>query len=129
MPTSIGAAPVQLMPRYVILEHDHPYLHWDLMLETGFALRTWRLAAPPQSGAVIAAENIFNHRLVYLDYEGPLSDNRGQVRRWDSGTFQEILNEPDRLIVKLAGQHCSGTIELQQADQSWSFLYIAEEKS
>ena len=38
------------MPRFVILEHDHPRLHWDLMLQTGDALRTWRLASPPTRG-------------------------------------------------------------------------------
>ena len=27
------------MPRYVILEHDHPVLHWDLMLEAGGVLQ------------------------------------------------------------------------------------------
>ena len=35
------------MPRFVILEHDYPELHWDLMLETAGALRTWRLLRPP----------------------------------------------------------------------------------
>src|SRR5205807_395991 len=43
------------MPRFVILEHDHPELHWDLMLEAGPVLRTWRLAAPPQPGRAVAA--------------------------------------------------------------------------
>ena len=26
------------MPRFVILEHDHPEVHWDLMLEAGASL-------------------------------------------------------------------------------------------
>src|SRR2546429_613448 len=43
------------MPRFVILEHDHPELHWDLMLEAGPVLRTWPLAAPPQPGGASAA--------------------------------------------------------------------------
>jgi hypothetical protein len=75
------------MPRYVILEHDHPALHWDFMLEAGDVLKTWRLAAPPRPGGAVAAEPSFDHRRAYLDYEGPVSGGRGAVTRWDAGTF------------------------------------------
>jgi hypothetical protein len=75
------------MPRFVILEHDHPALHWDFMLEAGDVLKTWRLPAPPRPGGAVAAEPSFDHRLAYLDYEGPVSGGRGRVTRWDAGTF------------------------------------------
>jgi hypothetical protein len=77
------------MPRFVILEHDHPELHWDLMLEAGGVLRTWRLAQPPTAGAAIKAVALGDHRLHYLDYEGPVSGGRGTVTRWDRGTYEE----------------------------------------
>ncbi|MSU76525.1 MAG: hypothetical protein EXS16_00365 [Gemmataceae bacterium] len=81
----------QHMPRFVILEHDHPVLHWDLMLEAGGVLRTWRLAeAPTAAACAIVAEPLPDHRLAYLDYEGSVSDNRGRVKRWDSGTFDAL---------------------------------------
>ncbi|MCS7047501.1 MAG: hypothetical protein NZO58_14185, partial [Gemmataceae bacterium] len=80
------------MPRYVILEHDHPALHWDFMLERGDVLRTWRLPAPPSIGK-IAAQALADHRRAYLDYEGPVSGNRGTVRRWDAGTYATITPE------------------------------------
>src|SRR5262245_3351063 len=75
------------MPRYVVLEHDHPELHWDFMLEAGEVLRTWRLAAPPGAEGAIPATAVFDHRPFYLDYEGPVRGGRGFVRRWDAGTF------------------------------------------
>jgi hypothetical protein len=75
------------MPRYVILEHDFPIRHWDFMLESGGVLKTWRLAAPPCPGGAVAAEPSFDHRRVYLDYEGPVSGDRGTVTRWDWGTY------------------------------------------
>ncbi len=78
------------MPRFVILEHDYPHLHWDLMLEDGDVLRTWRLSAPPEPGVGVDAEPSFDHRLIYLDYEGPISDGRGNVKRHDKGTFEWI---------------------------------------
>jgi hypothetical protein len=100
------------MPRFVILEHDHPSLHWDLMLETGPVLRSWRLAAPPQPGATTAAVPTFGHRLLYLDYEGPVSGNRGHVVRWDAGAFTWLADEPERVVVRLQGQRLCGTVEL-----------------
>ena len=75
------------MPRFVILEHDHPFLHWDLMLEAGSVLRTWRLRPPPRRGEAIVATAVFEHRLLYLDYEGPISGGRGRVLRWEHGTY------------------------------------------
>jgi hypothetical protein len=92
------------MPRYVILEHDHPHLHWDLMLEAGDVLRTWRLSEPPTPERGVAAEPIGDHRCLYLDYEGPVSGNRGQVTRWDAGTFTWQVDEPRQVVVALHGQ-------------------------
>src|SRR5436190_23941819 len=73
--------------RFVIQEHDHPILHWDFMLECDGVLRTWRLPAPPTTGDMIA-EQIGDHRLAYLVYEGPVSGGRGTVKCWDCGTYQ-----------------------------------------
>ncbi len=95
------------MPRFVILEHDCPHLHWDLMLEMGNALRTWRLAAPPTPGVFVAAVPLGDHRLHYLDYEGPVSGGRGSVRRWDQGTYDD-LKDGAFLEFHLAGSRVYG---------------------
>src|SRR5207248_11451375 len=60
------------MPRFAILEHDHPHRHWDLLLEAGPVLRSWRLSAPPGAADDLAAEPTPDHRPLYLDYEGPV---------------------------------------------------------
>src|SRR5258708_24278208 len=101
------------MPRYVILEHDWPARHWDFLLEAGAALRAWRLLAEPVSGKAIPAEPNFDHRLLYLDYEGPLSGDRGCVIRWDAGTFEWIEDGPDRVMVELAGGKLPGRFEFR----------------
>lgn len=95
------------MPRFVILEHDWPTLHWDFLLEAGAVLRAWRLLAEPQSANAVPAEANFDHRLLYLDYEGPLSNNRGSVRRWDAGTFDWIM-DGERIVVELHGAKLTG---------------------
>ncbi len=76
------------MPRYAILRHDWPVPHLDLLLEAGPVLRAWRLAAEPVAGVWVPAEPNADHRLMYLDYEGPVSGGRGSVSRWAAGTFE-----------------------------------------
>lgn len=96
------------MPRFVILEHDWPARHWDFLLEAGPVLRAWRLLAEPGPGRAVPAEPNFDHRPLYLDYEGPLSGGRGAVRRWDAGTFDWVADEPGRVEVELRGAKVSG---------------------
>jgi hypothetical protein len=111
------------MPRFVILEHDHPLLHWDFMLEAGNVLRTWRLEALPAPGRTVRAEALGDHRKLYLDYEGPVSGNRGHVTRWDAGDFTWHLDEGDRLAVILHGQRCRGTAMLARSEAGeWSLV-------
>jgi hypothetical protein len=96
------------MPRFVILEHDWPSRHWDLLLEAGPVLRAWRLLSAPGPTASVPAERNADHRLYYLDYEGPLSGDRGRVARWDAGSFEWVADEGDRLIVEFRGAKLSG---------------------
>jgi hypothetical protein len=115
------------MPRFVILEHDHPDLHWDFMLEASAVLRTWRLAAPPQPAQLVEATASFDHRLLYLDYEGPISSGRGSVRRWDAGSFTWQTDTAERIVVHLQGAHVRGVAELERSeDGRWTFAVHQE---
>jgi hypothetical protein len=116
------------MRRFVILEHDHPQRHWDLMLQAGDVLRTWRLSEPPRSGTAIAAEASFDHRLVYLDYEGPISGGRGSVVCWDGGTFTAEEENAERLALRLEGKRLRGTATLERvAAGGWLFTLPGQE--
>jgi len=110
------------MPRFVILEHDHPVRHWDLMLESGAVLRAWRLARPPETpGDAIDAVALPDHRLHYLDYEGPVSRGRGVVKRWDAGNYDEV--EPDSL--RLEGARVRGLVRMTRTgDSGWTFELV-----
>src|SRR5258708_29361975 len=92
------------VPRFVVLEHDFPELHWDFLLEAGPVLRAWRLLAQPGRGVVVPAQSNSDHRPAYLDYEGPVSRGRGSVRRWDEGTFEWLEDESHRVRVRLVGR-------------------------
>lgn len=119
------------MPRFVILRHETPAgsprpLHWDLMLESGPALRTWALAEPPVADRAIDAEALPDHRSSYLDYEGPISGNRGTVTRWDAGKFQWERNTPREIVVRLDGRVLTGRLTLARTDEtspSWTALF------
>jgi hypothetical protein len=105
------------MPRYVILEHDHPELHWDLMLEVDGALKTWRLpATPPDQPRTALA--IGNHRVAYLDYEGPVSGNRGSVKQWDAGQYELLERAARKWTVQLHGARWQGVVVLRQQNES-----------
>jgi len=102
------------MPRFALLEHDHPVVHWDLLLECGEACRTWRLAAPLDAAATIPAEALPDHRPLYLDYEGPVSGDRGAVRRRDAGRFVWLMATENQVAVLLTGARWSGRVDLRR---------------
>ena len=108
------------MPRFVVLEHDWPATHWDFLLEAGESLRAWRLLAEPVEGADVPAEANVAHRLLYLDYAGPVSGGRGSVTRWDAGEFQWMDNTPERVVVWLLGTRLQGRVEISNG--LWHFL-------
>ena len=113
------------MPRFVLLEHDHPHLHWDLMLEAGAVLRTWRLAGVPRPGTPVAALASFDHRLAYLDYEGPVSGDRGRVRRVDAGTFAWEDDRDGRVVLRMEGGQFRGRAVLERGETGeWSLALL-----
>ncbi|MBI1830138.1 MAG: hypothetical protein HYR84_01650 [Planctomycetes bacterium] len=115
------------MSRFVILEHDHPVLHWDLMLEADGVLQTWRLAqAPDGVVGAIEATALGDHRIAYLDYEGPVSGNRGTVRRWDAGTFEDCADSaPACRRLTMAGLRVHGIVVLEHVKgDTWRVMLV-----
>ena len=119
--------------RFVILLHTGPGAdHYDLMLADGAALATWRLesdpAALPVDGQMPAAQ-LPPHRLAYLDYEGPVSGGRGQVRRVARGDFERLPGPPGPWRIGLDGEGIRGEFELLRAADAaaaaWSLRRLA----
>jgi len=127
------------MPRFVLLYHRCPSgfgkpSHWDLMLERDGVLLTWSVAELPaewrtESGSgltaaaeeLIAAQKLPDHRLAYLEYEGPLSDNRGAVARHDEGDYEVLEESPTSLRLELNGRIIRFRAVLQQVNgDSWT---------
>ena len=107
------------VPRFVILEHTgtptyKPGRHWDLMLQIEDRLRTWELEALPVDGVAVRSVALPDHRLDYLDYEGPLSQDRGTVRRCDWGVYKPQSQTENHLAISLLGQRLTGRLRLDR---------------
>lgn len=96
--------------RWVLLLHEVPPsdtelgrrgTHWDLMFEDEECLWTWSIQKLPP-GTIEAAMRLPNHRKMYLDYEGEVSNGRGSVTLVARGHYQRLSWEQDnefRLII------------------------------
>ena len=136
------------MPRFVLLYHDCPpgyerRSHWDLMLESGDTLRTWALERLPRAwqlaheetrvrqshcppmadGNEVNAEALANHRRAYLEYEGEVSRNRGEVIRVAAGTYEVLRESAAQLDLALQGDRIHGSLRLVREEanaRKWS---------
>ena len=112
-----------LMPlRFVILHHTvSGGEHWDLMLEQGNTLLTWQLLREPfeLASLPIPARRIGDHRKAYLDYEGSLSRNRGDVRRVDEGSIEFEESTDDGFVFCLRGSRLAGRFSLTLQGDTW----------
>jgi hypothetical protein len=106
--------------QFVICRHTAAAgVHWDLLLEAGPVLWTWRLLVPPEQigRRPIPAERIADHPLRFLTYEGPVQKNTGQVQRADEGLFFLLVESEQSLLFELQGAILSGPFELIHQEQ------------
>jgi hypothetical protein len=69
--------------KFVIQKHSRgDDVHWDLMLEAGDVLETYRLAVPPEkiTGKPVEAVKIFDHPLKFLTYEGSVNKAKALLK-------------------------------------------------
>ncbi len=109
------------MPRFAILDHDHPAPHFDLLLQAGAVAWTWRLASVPEAGGPsVPGERIADHRLLYLDQQGEVSGGRGTVVRVDGGEYTWVHLATGRLVVALEGRTLRGELALEEVPGGWT---------
>jgi hypothetical protein len=109
--------------RFVVQEHTTPDgVHWDLMLEKGDVLTTFRLEQPPEvvSVSTVQATKIFDHSLRFLTYEGPVQKGMGQVRIVERGTGEASVEGEDVITLRLQGATLQGDFTLTRIEGiSW----------
>lgn len=102
--------------RFIVLHHDWPEPHYDLMLEQADGLWTWRIPTPLHCRSDEIALRLPDHRLMYLDYEGPVSGGRGTVRRFQEGIYVLGSVTDQTLRWWWRSDDVEGLAELQQVD-------------
>ena len=122
-----------MMFDFVIQEHTRDEdVHWDLMVRSGERLFTWHVCRHPNQWAEceFKCEKIFDHRLKYLTYEGPISDGRGYVRIVARGQYIDIKGKLltclpfDELDLVLNGDLVSGNLSLSRiSDDNWNMTF------
>ena len=102
--------------KYVIQRHerqDEP-AHWDLMLENGTVLETYRVCLPPEDWGdkPVEAVRIFDHPLKFLSYEGSVNKGKGRVEIADCGTYHPIKKDKTQQQISFAGKLLKGEYQL-----------------
>ena len=117
--------PTRREVRFVVLRHcvSRNDVHFDLMVDSGDAMATWRCPEAPEtaSGAAMTCEKLADHRRRYLEYEGPLSQNRGDVRRHDGGYCRLLAAGDGVWQIAFRGTRLRGEYELSSLDQDRRF--------
>lgn len=101
-----GGFPVQVAPlRFAVLHHTNIAApHFDLLFERqpGGSLMTWRSAVWPLVDFT-PLERLADHRREYLEYEGSVSGDRGEVRRIAGGGFRFEMALEDSFRIRIEG--------------------------
>ena len=119
--------------RFVVQEHTtREGVHWDLMLETGQTLTTFRLAEGPEDVLrhAVEAVRIADHAMRFLTYEGPVQKGTGKVRIVERGTYRRLDGRDEIITLDLQGTVLQGRFRLTcTEDTTWEFRATQPESS
>jgi hypothetical protein len=102
--------------RFAVLRHtDKRGDHFDLLIDSGPLLATWKCPRPPEQAvdSTLSFARLKDHRRLYLDYEGPLTDDRGTVQRYDEGECLIHERTASRWELTFRGQRLAGRFALE----------------
>lgn len=99
--------------------------HFDLFLERQGVLISWRLPGPPWCQMFTVAERSFDHRLVYLEFSGKLSGDRGRIERLASGPMRWLSLSNGLIEIELVHQLHGYRLTFRQiADTTWGLQTV-----
>ena len=105
--------------RFVVHEHDSSHLHYDFRLELEGVLRSWVV---PKGPSMNPAEKrlalmVADHLLEYIDFEGIIPQGHygaGAVVVWDTGSYELLELEKERIAFVLRGEKLKGAFTLMR---------------
>ncbi len=93
-------------------------------------LKTWALECVPDSRDEQIAHRLADHRMDYLDYQGPLSGGRGHVQSWDHGNYSVLSLASDSWQLHLQGERLVGRVSLSWLGEDvddWRYCFVPDE--
>ena len=107
--------------KFVIQKHIRGEdVHWDLMLEAGNVLETYRLAAPPEkiTSEPVEAAKIFDHPLKFLTYQGSVNKGTGTVEIADAGIYKILSKNNTHTDFQFNGKILKGKFTLKFIEEN-----------
>ncbi len=115
--------------KFVIQRHVRGNdIHWDLMLEAGDVLETYRLAVPPEkiTAESVEAIKIFDHPLKFLTYEGSVNKGKGTVKIADAGKYQILSKTDNGVDLQFDGKILKGKFTLNHIEENrWELAMVS----
>lgn len=103
--------------RFVVQEHHARTHHFDFRLERDGVFKSWAVPKelPDAVGVKRLAIQVEDHALDFGDFEGTIPPGEygaGEIRVWDSGTYELVEWAEDRVRVRLQGLRAIGVFEI-----------------
>jgi bifunctional non-homologous end joining protein LigD len=122
------------MPGFVVQRHDRQGqpTHWDLMLEQGDVLKTFRLDRPPVDVLTdaVSAVAIADHPVRFLTYEGSVNQGLGCVQIAEKGTYRTTLLTQEFWDAEMEGTILRGRFRLSHVQaEGWRLSRVAAGRS
>ena len=117
---------------YVIQKHNASHLHYDLRLEFDGVLKSWAVPKLPPTikGIKRLAVAVADHEKSYAKFSGKIPEGvygAGKVEIWDSGTYNLIEKDKNKIVVDIHGKKLSGEYILLKTklggkEENWLFF-------
>ena len=115
---------MQIDRKFVIHKHTQGNnTHWDLMIEDGDKLKTWRLDNPPEKLTTekTKAIQIDDHDKKFLTYQGPVNNGTGTAEIVDEGICTIEATTNNEIIINFEGKILKGNFQLTTFKNGGSF--------
>ena len=111
---------------FVIQEHwtKGSRVHWDLRLEKDGVLKSWAVpkGVPEKTGVKRLAVPTEDHPVEYSKFEGVIPEGEygaGEVKVWDSGTYEEKVWRDDKIELVFHGKKIMGDYIMIKTRMGW----------
>ncbi|MBP7735781.1 MAG: hypothetical protein KA369_07405 [Spirochaetes bacterium] len=116
------------MPQFAIHHHPDSPAYYDIIIDGGESLATFRIAQFDMlaflDGTEVKADEVDNGSAGTAPLDKPVSCGAGKVRLFDSGLCAIERWSPPVYLIQVAGKQFYGTIHMLKVEDGYSLRYI-----